>query len=156
MLKSEFKEVVQKIAEELRLASRDVDEDHLVIAREHSRLTCSVQFTETGALIYLYLVVALSVRRSLSEHLTILRKRDVWADFWGRPEIEEQLDANPDLVRKYPDIVGYAAPSECEHARSRSRNALPAQRSSFVDNVTVSSSDRGQSPNSAERVNDII
>jgi Restriction endonuclease len=58
------------------------------------------------------LVVALSVRRSLAEHLAILRKRDVWTDFWGRAEIEEQLDANPDLVRKYPDIVEYAAPTE--------------------------------------------
>lgn len=54
------------------------------------------------------LVVALSVRRLLAEHLGILRKRDVWADFWGRAEIEEQLDANPDLVRTCPDIIGYA------------------------------------------------
>jgi hypothetical protein len=54
------------------------------------------------------LIVALSVRRSLVEHLAILRKRNIWADYWGRGEIEEQLDANPDLVRKYPDIVSFS------------------------------------------------
>lgn len=58
------------------------------------------------------LVVAPSVRRSLAEHLLMLRKHNIWADFWDRNELEEQLDAHPDLVRKYPDVVGYAMPDE--------------------------------------------
>jgi len=57
------------------------------------------------------LIVAMSVRRSLVEHLAILRKQDIWADYWGRGEIEEQLDANPDLVRKYADIVSFTIAS---------------------------------------------
>lgn len=57
------------------------------------------------------LVVAPAVRRSLFEHLLALRKHNVWADFWDRGELEEQLDAHPDLVRKYQDVVRYAAPS---------------------------------------------
>lgn len=56
------------------------------------------------------LVVAPSVRRSLYEHLQALHKRNIWADYWDRSELEEQLDSNPDLVRKYNDIVAYAVP----------------------------------------------
>lgn len=56
------------------------------------------------------LVIAPSVRHSLSEHLAVLRRRNIWADYWGRGELEEQLDSNPDLVRKYADLVTYAAP----------------------------------------------
>jgi Restriction endonuclease len=56
------------------------------------------------------LVIAPSVRHSLSEHLAILRRRNIWADYWGRGELEEQLDSSPDLVRKYADLVTYAVP----------------------------------------------
>jgi len=56
------------------------------------------------------LVIAPAVRRSLSEHLAVLRRQNIWADYWGRGELEEQLDANPDLVRKYADLVTYTVP----------------------------------------------
>jgi len=56
------------------------------------------------------LVIAPSVRQSLSEHLAVLRRRNIWADYWGREELEGQLDSNPDLVRKYTDLVTYADP----------------------------------------------
>ncbi|KGW25021.1 hypothetical protein GSH05_32375 [Burkholderia pseudomallei] len=54
------------------------------------------------------LVVALAPRRSLLDHLAALRKRNVWAECWTRADIEEQLDASPDLLQKYPDVVRYA------------------------------------------------
>src|SRR5450830_22182 len=56
------------------------------------------------------LVIAPAVRNSLYEHLLALRKRNIWADYWGRGELEEQLDSNPDLVRKYSDLVTYVIP----------------------------------------------
>jgi hypothetical protein len=58
------------------------------------------------------LVLALAARRSLSDHLAVLRKRNVWAECWSRADIEERLDANPDLLQKYPDIVCYAPTTE--------------------------------------------
>lgn len=57
------------------------------------------------------LVVALAPRRSLVDHLAALRKKNVWAECWTRADIEDQLDANPDLLQKYPDVIRYA-PSE--------------------------------------------
>lgn len=59
-----------------------------------------------------FLVVAPAVRRSLVDHLRALRQRDIWADYWDRGELEEQLDANPDLVKKYGDIVSFASMEE--------------------------------------------
>ena len=45
------------------------------------------------------------ITRSLFDHIEVLRRKGVWADFWDRAEIEGILDDNPDLVSKYQDVV---------------------------------------------------
>ncbi|MDO6569091.1 restriction endonuclease [Alteromonas sp. 1_MG-2023] len=46
-----------------------------------------------------------SIARSLFDHIEVLRRKGIWADYWDRSEIESMLDDNPDLVSKYQDIV---------------------------------------------------
>lgn len=52
------------------------------------------------------LAVSSTVTAGLFDHLDQLRTRGrFWVDWWTRPEIEEKLQAHPDIVARYSDVV---------------------------------------------------
>lgn len=53
-----------------------------------------------------YLLVAFPrITPPLVDYLTkVPAKRNVWADWWTQPEIEERLRSNVDIVSRYPDL----------------------------------------------------
>ena len=48
----------------------------------------------------------------LSDHLDRLRRgQRFWIDWWGRPEIDLRLRRNPELTKRYTDLVAFSRPS---------------------------------------------
>ncbi|MBP2836921.1 restriction endonuclease [Dickeya parazeae] len=53
-------------------------------------------------------IVSKNITRSLFDHIEVLRRKGIWADFWDRDHIEKILDDNPDIISKYNDIVSFS------------------------------------------------
>ena len=51
-----------------------------------------------------FLAVAMETTAALVKTLEILRQQGYWIDWWSRSEIEDELDNNPDLVKKYKSL----------------------------------------------------
>ena len=61
------------------------------------------RFDAQGMLI----IASKKITKSLVEHIDVLKRKGIWADFWDRDYIEKLLDDNPDVALKYKDIVSF-------------------------------------------------
>ena len=53
-----------------------------------------------------FLAVASHLTSDLTDHLDRLRTAGVyWTDWWNRTEIEERLNARPEITARYRDLV---------------------------------------------------
>jgi len=53
------------------------------------------------------IIASKKITKSLVEHIDVLKRKGIWADFWDRDYIEKLLDDNPDVALKYKDIVSF-------------------------------------------------